>query len=667
MFDTLQFYVIIIMYKYGKVINMFDFIRLACAVPEVEVGNTEFNTQEIIKYIDINKDADVVVFPELCVTGYTCADLFFQRTLIDGTKRGIAEIVRTTKDSNSVVAVGAPVIIGGQLYNCAVVMSHGRVNGIAVKTFIPTYNEYYEKRWFSSAADLKCTSIGSDELMLDGDYEIPVGNNLVFDCSGVKLGVEICEDLWAPLPPSTLLALAGAEIILNLSASNETIMKRKYRTELISQQSARSLCAYAYASAGMSESTTDLIFSGHSIICENGAVLSQNDSLIDGGYSIKHDVDLGKIRADRAENKTFADSASLYLEGRDYVNVKVETQLESNGEIYEVKKLPFVPSDKKDRIERCMDIFRMQVAGLKKRAAKVGGKMILGVSGGLDSTLALLVCAETARQLGRDPSDVIAITLPCFGTTNRTYQNSLTLMQTLGITVKEIPIKDACITHYADIGHDMEIKDITYENVQARERTQVLMDYANKIGAIVVGTGDLSELALGWCTYNADQMSMYGVNASIPKTLVKWMIASVIECNIFPDSTEVLKDIIDTPISPELLPPDEHGNIVQKTEDSVGPYVLHDFFLYYVMRFGYSPEKIFHLAKRAFAGTYDAATILKWMKMFYRRFFAQQFKRSCMPDGVKVGSVCLSPRGDWRMPSDASVQIWMRQLEKLAD
>ena len=653
------------MYKYGKVINMFDFIRLACAVPDVEVGNTEFNTQEIIKYIDINKDADVIVFPELCVTGYTCADLFFQKTLIDGAKKGIAEIVRTTKDSDSVVAAGAPLIIGGQLYNCAVVMSHGMVNGIAVKTFIPTYNEYYEKRWFSSAADLKCASISSKELMLDGDYEIPVGNNLVFNCSGVKIGVEICEDLWTPLPPSTLLTLAGAEIILNLSASNETIMKRKYRTELVSQQSARSLCAYAYASAGMSESTTDLIFSGHSLICENGAVLSHNDNLIDGGYSIKHDVDLGKIRADRTENKTFADSAALYLEGKDYVEVETAAELESDGEIYEVKKLPFVPSDKKDRIERCMDIFRMQVAGLKKRASKVGGKMVLGVSGGLDSTLALLVCAETARQLGRDPSDVIAITLPCFGTTKRTHSNAWELMETLGVHAKEIDIKEACTLHCRDIGHPTDKFDVTYENIQARERTQVLMDYACKVGGFVVGTGDLSELALGWCTYNADHMSMYGVNCGVPKTLVRWMIAALIDYNIFPDSTHVLEDIIDTPISPELLPPDEEGNILQETEEIIGPYALHDFFLYHLLRFGFSPSKIFFLAEKAFKEDFDRETILKWLKVFYKRFFTQQFKRSCLPDGVKIGSVCLSPRGDWRMPSDASYAIWLREIEEI--
>lgn len=644
---------------------MFDFIRLACAVPDVEVGNTEFNTQEIIKYIDINKDADIIVFPELSVTGYTCADLFFQKTLIDGTKCGLRRIAETTCDTDSVVAVGAPLVIGGRLYNCAVMMSHGRVDGIAVKTFIPTYNEYYEKRWFSSAAELKISSVGSDELGLDGEYDIPVGGNLIFNYSGVKVGVEICEDLWAPLPPSTLLTLAGAEVILNLSASNETIMKRKYRTELASQQSARSICAYAYASAGMTESTTDLIFSGHSLICENGGVLCQNDSLIDGGYSLKHDVDLGRIRADRAENKTFGDSAALYLDGKDFVEIKKNLKLESDGGLYEIKKLPFVPSAKKDRIERCMDIFRMQVAGLKKRASKIGGKMVLGVSGGLDSTLALLVCAETARQLGRDPSDVVAITLPCFGTTKRTHSNAWELMQTLGVHAMEIDIKEACTLHCRDIGHPTDQFDVTYENIQARERTQVLMDYACKLGGFVVGTGDLSELALGWCTYNADHMSMYGVNCGVPKTLVRWMISALIDYNVFPESTRVLEDIIDTPISPELLPPDADGNIQQETEEIIGPYALHDFFLYYLLRFGFSPSKIFFLAEKAFKEDFDSETILKWLEVFYKRFFTQQFKRSCLPDGVKIGSVCLSPRGDWRMPSDASYKIWIDEIEKL--
>ena len=644
---------------------MFDFIRLACAVPDVEVGNTEFNTQEIIKYIDINKDADIIVFPELSVTGYTCADLFFQKTLIDGAKCGLRRIAETTCDTDSAVAVGAPLVIGGRLYNCAVMMSHGRVDGIAVKTFIPTYNEYYEKRWFSSAAELKISSVGSDELGLEGEYDIPVGGNLIFNYSGVKVGVEICEDLWAPLPPSTLLTLAGAEVILNLSASNETIMKRKYRTELVSQQSARSICAYAYASAGMTESTTDLIFSGHSLICENGGVLCQNESLIDGGYSLKHDVDLGRIRADRAENKTFGDSAAVYLDGKDFVEIKKNLKLESDGGLYEIKKLPFVPSAKKDRIERCMDIFRMQVAGLKKRASKIGGKMVLGVSGGLDSTLALLVCAETARQLGRDPSDVVAITLPCFGTTKRTHSNAWELMQTLGVHAMEIDIKEACTLHCRDIGHPTDQFDVTYENIQARERTQVLMDYACKLGGFVVGTGDLSELALGWCTYNADHMSMYGVNCGVPKTLVRWMISALIDYNVFPESTRVLEDIIDTPISPELLPPDADGNIQQETEEIIGPYALHDFFLYYLLRFGFSPSKIFFLAEKAFKEDFDSETILKWLEVFYKRFFTQQFKRSCLPDGVKIGSVCLSPRGDWRMPSDASYKIWIDEIEKL--
>ena len=644
---------------------MFDFIRLACAVPDVEVGNTEFNTQEIIKYIDINKDADIIVFPELSVTGYTCADLFFQKTLIDGAKCGLRRIAETTCDTDSAVAVGAPLIIGGRLYNCAVMMSHGRVDGIVVKAFIPTYNEYYEKRWFGSAAELKISSVGSAELGFDGEYDIPVGGNLIFNYSGVKVGVEICEDLWAPLPPSTLLTLAGAEVILNLSASNETIMKRKYRTELVSQQSARSICAYAYASAGMTESTTDLIFSGHSLICENGGVLCQNDSLIDGGYSLKHDVDLGRIRADRAENKTFGDSAALYLDGKEFVEVKKNLNLESDGGLYEIKKLPFVPSAKKDRIERCMDIFRMQVAGLKKRASKIGGKMVLGVSGGLDSTLALLVCAETARRLGRDPSDVVAITLPCFGTTKRTHSNAWELMQTLGVHAMEIDIKEACTLHCRDIGHPTDQFDVTYENIQARERTQVLMDYACKLGGFVVGTGDLSELALGWCTYNADHMSMYGVNCGVPKTLVRWMISALIDYNVFPESTRVLEDIIDTPISPELLPPDADGNIQQETEEIIGPYALHDFFLYYLLRFGFSPSKIFFLAEKAFKEDFDNETILKWLEVFYKRFFTHQFKRSCLPDGVKIGSVCLSPRGDWRMPSDASYKIWIDEIEKL--
>ena len=636
---------------------MFDFLRVACAVPKIDVGNVEYNTGEIIKYIKENDDADIIVFPELCLSGYTCADLFFQSSLLDAVKNSIKRIADITSGVKSVVAVGAPLEVNGLLYDCAFLLSNGRVDGISVKTFLPNHNEFYEKRWFSSADCL-------DTEFVDFYGEnVRIGNNIIYDYSGVKLGVEICEDLWAPLPPSTALALNGAEIILNLSASNETIMKRNYRTELVRQQSARNICAYVYASAGMSESTTDLIFSGHSLICENGVLLSQNEKLIDGDYCIKHDIDLGKIRADRLKNKSFADCRSHYSYSS--VTKNVFAELGSDGSLYKISKLPFVPSSKNDRIERCMDIFRMQVAGLKKRVEKTNGKMVLGVSGGLDSTLALLVCAETARQLGKTLDNVIAITLPCFGTTKRTHSNAWKLMESLGVRCLEIDIKEACTQHCMDIGHPIDKFDVTYENIQARERTQVLMDFACKEGGFVVGTGDLSELALGWCTYNADHMSMYGVNSSVPKTLIRWMISAIIEYSVFPKSTEVLRDIIDTPISPELLPPDENGNIAQETEEIIGPYALHDFFMYYLLRFGFSPSKIFHLAKTAFADDFDEKTILHWLEVFYKRFFTQQFKRSCLPDGVKIGSVCLSPRGDWRMPSDASYRLWLDEIEKL--
>lgn len=644
---------------------MFDFIRLTCAVPDVVVGNTQHNTEEIIKYIEANRESDIIVFPELCVSGYTCGDLFFQQTLLEGVRAGVRKIAESTKDKPCVAAVGAPLTIGGQLYNCAVIMSSGKIDGIVVKTFIPTYNEYYEKRWFNSAEDLRASAVCSGELGFDEIFDIPVGNDLIFNYCGVRIGVEICEDLWTPLPPSTKLSLAGAQIILNLSASNEVIGKRNYRTELIKQQSARCICAYAYASAGASESTTDLIFSGHSLICENGGLLAQNEQLIESGYAISHDIDLGRIKADRTENKSFKDCAAVHIEKGNFREIVCKKHLESDGELYEISKLPFVPSAKSDRITRCMDIFRMQVSALKKRAAVIGGKMVLGISGGLDSTLALLVCVEAARQLGREPSDVVALTLPCFGTTKRTHSNAWELMQTLGVTSMEIDIKEACTLHCKDIGHPTDKFDVTYENIQARERTQVLMDYACKIGGFVVGTGDLSELALGWCTYNADHMSMYGVNCGVPKTLIRWMISALIDYNIFPESTKVLEDIIDTPISPELLPPDEKGNILQETEEIIGPYALHDFFLYYLLRFSYSPSKIFFLAKKAFKDDFDRETVLKWLKVFYKRFFTQQFKRSCLPDGVKIGSVCLSPRGDWRMPSDASYKIWLDEIENI--
>lgn len=464
------------------------------------------------------------------------------------------------------------------------------------------------------------------------------------------------------------MTVNGAEVIVNLSASNETAAKSKYRRELVSQQSARCLCAYVYTSAGADESTTDLVFSGHTIMAENGTILCENERSADSGYILVHDIDIGKIRADRLKNKSFKDCRTVYGKFQPSRSVSCACGgANGDGTVYRIDRLPFVPSSKQDRVKRCMDIFEMQVAGLKKRLSTVGGKLIVGVSGGLDSTLALLAAAQTVKSAGKPLSDVVGITMPCFGTTQRTYSNAQKLMETLGVSAVEINIKDACMGHFKDIGHDPNVYDLTYENSQARERTQVLMDYAGKVGGLVVGTGDLSELALGWCTYNADHMSMYGINASIPKTLVRWMIDSVVEYNIFPESTEVLRDITDTPISPELLPPDETGQIAQKTEDIIGPYALHDFFLYYILRYGFEPKKVYYLARLAFRDSFDSKTVLKWLKNFYRRFFTQQFKRSCLPDGVKVGSVCLSPRGDWRMPSDASAAVWLKAAESIEE
>lgn len=648
---------------------MFDFVRVSCCVPRVAVANTEKNAQDIIKKIKEAETAksNFVLFPELAVTGYTCGDLFFQERLISGVQKALAAIVSAVKNSGTVVIVGAPVKLLGQLYNCAVVIANGTVAGIIPKTFLANYNEFYEKRWFSSANDLSEKSVDAQVVLGETEehYDIPVGSDLVFETqNGVKFGVEICEDLWMPVPPSTGLALAGAELIFNISASNETIGKRTYRQDMVKQQSSKCYCAYAYVSCGTDESTTDLIFSGHSLIAENGIITSENKKFLDTDYVLTADVDLGKIKADRLKYKSYKDAMSLYL-GNTQKTAKFSVKTESDGTLYQVNRHPFIPSEKQARIERCLNIFDMQVSALAKRLRVTGGRAVIGVSGGLDSTLALLVTGAAAKQLGLPATNICAVTMPCFGTTDRTFHNAVALMESLGVTVKNISIKEACIQHFKDIGHDINVHDVTYENVQARERTQVLMDMSNAFGGIVVGTGDLSELALGWCTYNGDQMSMYGVNAGIPKTLVRWMIDSIAENNIFPASTDILKDVLDTPISPELLPPDAEGKITQKTEDVIGPYELHDFFLYYVLRYGYSPAKIYELAKRAFAGAYESNTILKWLKQFYKRFFTQQFKRSCMPDGVKIGSVCLSPRGDWRMPSDAESAIWVAEVETL--
>ena len=649
---------------------MLDYIRVACAVPPVRVGDVTKNVEDIcvrIAQAD-EKNADLLIFPELALTGYTCADLFFQDTLLNACKAGLAQIAAVTADHpNMTVVVGLPALIGGQMYNCGAVLSDGRCHGLVPKTYLPNYNEFYERRWFSSSEDLFLTEVDAADLGLEKSYPVPVGRDTLFRLGdGTVMGVEICEDLWTVMPPSTMQTLNGAELIVNLSASNETVGKRKYRRNLVQHQSSICSCIYAYTSAGCTESTQDLVFSGHSIIAEDGEVLQENQELIASDYLMICDADLGKVRAARRKNKSIKDASSFYGKTEPMRTIDCGCKaLRSDGMLYSLDKLPFVPSAREDRMEQCMSIFGIQVAGLAQRLKTIGSNAVIGVSGGLDSTLALLVTVEAMRKIGKSAENVFALTMPCFGTSDRTHSNSWKLMEALGVNAREICIKSAVTGHFADIGHDPSVFNGTYENAQARERTQILMDYASVVGGIVVGTGDLSELALGWCTYNGDHMSMYGVNASIPKTLIRWMIEPLAEYPGFRAARDILMDILNTPISPELLPPDEKGNIAQYTEDLVGPYALHDFFLYYMMRFGFAPGKIYTLACRAFRDDFAPETIRKWMKAFYRRFFTQQFKRSCMPDGVKVGDLSLSPRGDWRMPSDASARIWLDEIEKL--
>ena len=648
---------------------MLDFVRVACAVPAVRVGDTKKNASDICDFLKRADDqnVDLLVFPEMALTGYTCQDLFFQEALHDGVKRGLREILDASAACPAVTAVvGLPLRIGARMFNCAAVISGGEVRGVVPKTSIPNYSEFYEKRWFASGDELTQDAFDIGSLLGEYPKLVPIGQNLLFQIGeGTLVGVEICEDLWTPLPPSHLLALSGAEVIVNLSASNETIGKRVSRRELVTHQSASLDCVYAFCTAGSTESTQDLIFSGQSLIVENGKLLAETKEAIATDYLLVQDCDLGKVRADRRRNRSYADTAVRYGADAKIVPLR-DGLLRSDGTLYPLEKLPFVPSQRQNRIQRCMEIFQMQVAGLKQRLAVIGNpNAVIGISGGLDSTLALLVAVEAMRQLGRPATDVYGVTMPCFGTSDRTYNNSWELMRTLGISCKEINIKEAVSLHFSDIGHDSGVHDGTYENSQARERTQILMDYASVVKGIVVGTGDLSELALGWCTYNGDHMSMYGVNASIPKTLIRWMIDAISEMRSFAASRPVLQDILDTPISPELLPPDAEGRIAQHTEDLVGPYALHDFYLYYTLRFGCTPRKVYALACRAFEGDFDGETIKKWLKTFYRRFFTQQFKRSCLPDGVKVGSVSLSPRGDWRMPSDASARLWLEEVDSL--
>ena len=649
---------------------MLDFIRIACAVPPVKVADPEKNTADVCKYLAKADEAgaDVVVFPEMTLTGYTCADLFFQQSLLQKSLEGLKTIIDCSASHPAVTAViGLPVVLSGQMYNCAAVISGGKLHGLVPKTYLPNYSEFYERRWFSSSEDLQQKYVQPARLGLSDPDPIPVGRDLLFVIGdGTLMGAEVCEDLWTPMPPSTMMTLNGAEIVVNLSASNETVGKRGYRRDLVRHQSSVCGCVYAYCSSGCTESTADLVFSGHSVIASGGAVLAENSKVIDTDYLLIQDADLGKIRSKRRHNKSVKDAVSIYSKVEPMRRIDCLCKpLRSDGSLLTFGQTPFVPQDPKTLAERCESIFQIQVAGLRQRLATIGTGAVLGVSGGLDSTLALLVAVEAMRQLGRPVADVHGVTLPCFGTSDRTYQNALTMMRGLGVSIKEINIREAVAGHFRDIGHDVNVHNATYENSQARERTQILMDYASVVGGIVVGTGDMSELALGWCTYNGDHMSMYGVNASLPKTMIPCMIRYLAEQPQFTCCREALLDVVDTPISPELLPPDENGKISQQTEDLVGPYVLHDFYLYYMIHRGYTPTKIYHIACRAFAGTYESETVKKWLKVFYKRFFSQQFKRNCMPDGVKTGSVCLSPRGDWRMPSDASAAIWLEEIEKL--
>ena len=635
---------------------MLDYIRVASAVPPVVVGDAVKNAADICAYIRTadEEGCDVVVFPELALTGYTCADLFFQHTLLRESMKGLQTIMACSADHPSVTAVvGTPAVVEGQMYNCAAVISGGKLRGLVTKTHLPNYGEFSERRWFSSSEDLQTQTVSLRDLGIEGDMEVSVGRDLLFKVGdGCILGVEICEDLWTPLPPSTLLTINGAEVVVNLSASNEIAGKRATRAGLVQHQSDVCSCVYAYCSSGCSESTQDLVFSGHSVIAENGTVLAQNDKVIDNDYLLITDADLGKVRAARRKNKSVRDAASFYGKVEPMRTVDCCCgALRSDGSQYPLEKLPFLPKQR----EECLDIFQIQVAGLRQRLQHIHAKPVVGLSGGLDSALAILVAAAAVD----DPKDVHAVIMPGFGTTQRTYDNSYKLAKALGATIWEADIREAVRVHFANIGHDEQNHNAVFENAQARERTQILMDYAGRVGGIVVGTGDLSELALGWCTYNGDHMSMYAVNGTIPKTLVRLMTEVLADTPQFASSRDALMDIVITPVSPELLP---HRQI---TENLIGPYELHDFFLYHMLRYAYSPTKIYTLACRAFAGEYDAPTVKKWLRMFYSRFFSQQFKRNALPDGVKVGSISLSPRGDWRMPSDASAHIWLDEVDKL--
>ena len=650
----------------------YGFIKVASAVPVVHVADCRQNTKEIESLIAQAEEqsVEVVVFPELCITGYSCQDLFRQQLLLDSAEASLLHIIEFSKQLDIISIVGLPVIVGNLLLNCAAVVQHGRLLGLVPKTFLPNYNEFYEKRWFASSQDL---------------YEQTIyfaGHSILFTatpqlfrtCGGAVFGIEICEDVWAPIPPSNNLVLAGADIIFNLSASDELLGKHAYLKSLLSQQSARMLSGYVYSSSGFGESTQDVVYGGNTLIYENGQLLCEGERFALDNQLMTAQIDIESLRADRRNNTTFV-NAQRCIQAHNVRIIKTEDIVQRDFVLERtVDPRPFIPTHN-NMEESCSEILNIQVMGLVRRLLHThAATVVIGVSGGLDSTLALLVCIKAFDKLKLNRKNVIGVTMPGFGTTGRTYNNAMRLMESLGITIKEINISKSVLQHFEDIGHDVSVHDVTYENSQARERTQILMDLANKYNGLVVGTGDLSELALGWATYNGDHMSMYAVNTAVPKTLIEYLV-SYIARTVDSSSAATLSDIIDTPISPELIPADEKGNIRQKTEDLVGPYELHDFFLFHLLRHGFSPKKVFLLAQKAFndnndscsdCNQYDDATILRWLYTFYRRFFVQQFKRSCLPDGPKVGSVSLSPRGDWRMPTDAMATSWLQQIEELA-
>lgn len=662
----------------------YGYVKVASAIPAVRVGDVAYNVEQIENLViqAEGKGVEVIVFPELSLTGYTCQDLFRQQLLLDRVEQGVMRLMDFTRKLDIIAIVGAPIPVGNLLLNCAVVIQKGHVLGMVPKFYLPNYSEFYEKRWFASAQDLR-----DMELRYAGNVVNMTADVQLFrTADGVLFGIEICEDVWAPAPPSNKLALAGADIVFNLSASDELIGKHDYLKSLLSQQSARTMTGYVYSSCGFGESTQDVVYGGNAMIYENGKLLAEAARFSLEPQTMMTQIDVEKLRSERRGNSTYVNAqrnVKFSLLDKQFA-IRIidafpkEMEREFNLE-RTISPHPFIPAMEDMEIS-CEEIFNIQVMGLVKRLVHTHAETaVIGISGGLDSTLALLVCVKAFDRLKRSRKGIVGVTMPGFGTTGRTYNNAMELMRSLGITVKEVSIVDAVTQHFEDINHDISVHDVTYENSQARERTQVLMDMANKLNGMVVGTGDLSELALGWATYNGDHMSMYGVNASVPKTLIRYLVNYVAQREVDDRSAQTLQDIIDTPISPELIPADEMGNIQQKTEDLVGPYELHDFFLYYFLRFGFSPKKIFMLAKNAFIEnkskrvklgpndpeTYDEETIKKWLRVFVRRFFSQQFKRSCLPDGPKVGSVSLSPRGDWRMPSDAMAAMWMQDAENM--